>query len=89
MLLVEGTHYMRREDQSSLSPHPLKAIVDSASCQDLIALAVRNKRKYNNDGRGYRLDVLQHHLEAMRKYELIDDNVRTLFDVAQFSSRGC
>ncbi len=28
VLLVEGTHYKRREDQSSLSPHPSKAIVD-------------------------------------------------------------
>ncbi len=79
--LVEGTHYKRREDQSSLSLHPSKAIVDCIFCQELIAIAVGNKRKYYNDGRGYRMDRLQHHLKSIHKNEMIDDNVRTLFDV--------
>ena len=81
VLLIEGTHYMRREDQPSLSPHPFEAIVDCIFCQELLTAAVGNKRKCNNDGRGYRLDKLQHHLKSVHTNELIDGNVRTLFDV--------
>ncbi len=81
VLLVEGTHYRRREDQSSLSPHPSKAIVDCIFCQEPIVVAVENKRKYNNDIRGYRLDRFQHHLKSIRKNEMIYDNVRTIFDI--------
>ncbi len=81
MLLVEGTHYKRREDEISLSPHPSKAIVDCIFCQELIAFAMGSNRKYNNDGRGFRLDRLQRHLKSIHKNEMIDDNVQTLFDV--------
>jgi hypothetical protein len=79
--LVEGTHYRQQEDQVNLSPHPSKAIVDCIFCEELIDVSVGNKRKYSSDGRGYRLDRLQHHLQAKCKSELIDDNVQTLFDV--------
>ncbi len=74
VLLVEGTHYMRREDQSSLSPHPSNAIVDCIFCQELIVVAVGNKWNYKNDDRGYRLDRLQHRLKSIHKNEMIDDN---------------
>jgi hypothetical protein len=81
MLLVEGTHYRRREDQSSLSPHPSKVIVDCIFCQKLLTATVGNKRKNNNDGRGYQMVRFQYHLKSMHKNKLIDNNVRTLFNV--------
>ena len=59
MILVEGTHYRRREDQSSLSPHPSKAIMDCIFCHEILSsfyiyIAVENKRECNYNGKGLR-----------------------------------
>ena len=37
VLLVERTHYRRREDQSSLSPHPSKATMDCIFCHEILS----------------------------------------------------
>jgi hypothetical protein len=40
-----------------------------------------NKKKYYNNGRGFRLDKLLNHFNAIHKNGLIDNNAKTLFDV--------
>ena len=86
MLLVERTHYLRREETHVPFPHPAKRYVDCVLCDRLDSTAPGNKRKSNNCGEGYRLDRLMAHYQSVQKDALIDEGSRTLFDMGL--SRG-
>jgi hypothetical protein len=65
MILVEGKHYLRREEQPTPLPHPAKIFVDCLICQTSdVPATVGEKRKLNNGGKGYRLDRLMAHFKA-------------------------
>ena len=81
MLIVEGTHYVRREEELVLLPQLEKGYVDCLLCDRLDSTALGNKRKSNNYGKGYRLDRLMAHYQSMHKDDLIDEGGRTIFDM--------
>ncbi len=87
MLLVEGTHYLRREEEPDPLPQPAKRYVDCVLCDRSDSTAPGNKRKINNCGKGYRLDRLMAHYQSVHKDALIDGGSRTLLDMG-FSRRA-
>ena len=82
MILVEGKHYLRREERPTPLPHPTKRFVDCLLCQRLDdSTAVGDKRKIINSGNGYRLDRLMAHYKSAHKNDLNEDGSRTLLDL--------
>ena len=81
MLLVEGTHYLRREGEPAPLPHPAKIYFDCVLCDRSDSTASGNKRKYSNCGKGYRLGRLIAHYQSVQKDDLINERSRTLFDM--------
>ena len=73
MLLVEGTHYLRREEEHVPLPQPAKRYVDCVLCARSDSTAPGNKRKSNNCGQGYRLERLMAHYQSVHKDALIDE----------------
>ena len=80
ILRVEGTHYLRREEEPPPLPQPAKRYVDCLLCTRSDSTALGNKRKSNICVKGYRLDRLMAHYQSVHKDAPIDEGSRTLLD---------
>ena len=81
MLLVEGAHYIRKDEEFIPMPQPAKRYLDCVLCDRSDSTAPWNKRKSKKWGKWYRLDMLMAHCQSVHTDALIDEGSRTLIDM--------